>query len=912
MRTGTTIRETLTSVKAAIAAKLAVIATFLGNWLKDPWHFRIYGDSLMTPRLSRELGWIALVLGLQLVIDLWAWNRAWSFGLPLSLVVAAVLCNVFAISILAYDRSIVTLDTSRTKTAVWPLGLRGVILVAICLITAVPVELSVFESETDKRIAAKEKIDLDAIRSRAQNEETVRFDGDIAKAGEELKAVQAGSILLQRQATDFKDMRARQRQELLDSRTRESEAKTEALAQQRDVFNAEVDGSGGSGHYGMASAALGKKQVLDEMEATKAAFNTETVQIMTRFDNDTASGVKARENTAFTQATTNEEAVKTRIADLRTRKDTAIRDLQTMDGDLLAVKYGGDWRRSKGFLDRFNELSEMADESLSVTLMIWGCRFVMMLLGLLILGLKIMASEDLKVYYSRAHQYAAGHPETQASMAATGFSASEALRKAVGYDHRIRDLLEELAQARRKLAMAYEKFLREVARLATERSAKQSIHFSLGHIREGLHQYWVDKVLPAVEKVRECESTLLLRGIDQPEWPKELGDSDPSQLEDPWKVTGEDLNQNFGWVDPNTKDLLGRLDEARWALTQAWRRFQTTLHASCGERNLFSIALARDLILVRLKDVWVDEVEPKIRDLMVVEREFEVAGAELPSWPNSLCDGIDPRTIPNPITPTAAQLVSFGWQDPATSKWKGDQALQELLKFRRKVEQVLKDLEDKLSRAVFADKTVPKDEMRRRHEGSRNRQYREEVLPALTGIREQEEILRSLGREIPEWKPDSFQIADLPLTDWWRVRADMLTYYGWLGKMRECPHCQATMGETWANCMSCGKAWTEPVATPAAEVLPTPAPEPEPPALQMVICKKCRSEYVLGQRICVKCGRLLPLKIKPPEPTPEPEPPAPPVIPAPEPTPELAPVPTPGTGRKPGDTDPYLSIPKTP
>ena len=805
-----------TTIWAWCNAKAPVALKGIADRMMDPFHLKVYKGSLLTERSEKDMRWFTRILLIQLVVDLFAWTRAWSYGLTGEWYLYWPLGIVFALAILIFDRSVMVLDTSGSKRTLrlpylgvittrnsryWPLVLRGVLLLVISAITSIPVELTIFEGESLRRIDHNQKAAVDTIRAKAIGEETKFFDLKIAEVQKAVPAAATGQALLQKQLDEYRMARTADRQQAASARLPDRAVKQAAVEAQRKSLNEEEQGKvTGSGRYGVGPAAQGMRDTLAAMEADVRIYDEATAAILTKFDEDTAAGVREREKASADSLAQDKGSAEASVAQLRKEREAKLDALRVLEPAALANKYGGDYRMSVGLLDRLRELSAMADENQYVARTILGCRLVMLLMGLLVLGMKAMSSQELKRYYSFAVQAARGTDTQVHALAAAMGYADENARRALGYDSTVADLYENLSEARLAVYDKMTEFWAEVRRLAVAKNS-QDMYPRRAEIVSGLHQYWVSQVHPEVSALRDVEAECAIHGLSIPDWPVEYGvQSDPTQNPEPWMLTDMDLKIR-GWQDPTpqkSKPLLDQLAEARLKLSSACTELLAEARQLARTRNgEVGLGLPISDIHTFLHDAWKDGVVWKLGQhgwtqssqsfsmvacmavLDEVEREFVAAGEVIPDWPDWLFPGRDPRRLNHtPWQIPVGELLAMGWEDPQPKIDRAKEALKSVTEKQLHVEHVVRELNDQLGQSVVNNSEAPFVFFVNAKEPMRLQFWREKVSPWLESIEFCATEVKAGGLAAPNWYPSFSQ------KDGWRVTRELLWRYGWHGEER--------------------------------------------------------------------------------------------------------------------------------
>ena len=601
----------------------------LVDFLVNLYQLRIYkSEKLLTKRVKAEQGAQAITLTLMMFIDSWAWYRAWSYGLVEQVLIPLVLGTSFAIAAVMYDRSVIVADTTTGKVnGYYQIGGRALLLILISFLTAVPVELAVFESEITKKLESQEKAAADLIRDKAIETVNVALNADVS----ELQAQLAGDASLTQGNADtdinrFQQDRARERTQMLQAQSAKRQLLVTTLKDKSDQVALEAAGQGPSGKYGNGPAFQAMKAQEQEARQALNTFESETASQNATFDQETKEHMVQLRAARDKTVSGNQANVAKALDAKRKERKQKIEELRVMSNDKLAALYGGEWRVAKGFLARFHVLAEMADTDSYVNHIVWGCRIVMILMGMFVLSLKLMASQEFKLYYSLAAQAKNGDEDAKAAVTTGGNTEFEQY----GNSASVRSDLEELHSARKAVWLAIWELEKHLVAL-TKVDNKTGMFKTRVEIEGGLHAAWLENGAAAMGKVSEIEEHLRLIGVSVPNWPTKMG-SDPRGT-DPWKVT-EGRLAGFGWHKPDQK-----LEEVKKAKTDliAHRRELRKLIATT-EFELHQLirgepTISKSEIDALRMNVWETTFVSLLDKMSDLEFFITELGQKTPEWP---------------------------------------------------------------------------------------------------------------------------------------------------------------------------------------------------------------------------------------------------------------------------------------
>ncbi len=503
-------------------------------------------------------------------------------------------------------------------------------------ISAVPVELAVFEGEINNRIEKRERTAIDLIVDKAVLIETKRFDDEIAALEVQLgRDVSATSSTAAADVDNFEKDRARERQQILEAQVVKRNQLTQVLAAKSQQVALEAAGKGPSGKYGNGPAlkAMREQEAVERQALT--SFETDATAQLAVFDKDTQERLMGLRATRDSVVQVGQEGIAKELDQKRDAKRTKIDEIRLMaieDRPRLAGLYGESWEEARGFLARYTILDEMSEESAAVRIIKWGCMLLMVLPTLLILGIKLFPSEELVRYYSLGAQAKAGNKDAQKVLENMGYTNFATY----GLTDKARDLLADLYAARTELWMVTQQLEQTLQKLC-EPDKVTGVHRSLIYIEGLLHAEWL-KSEDTVKKVNLLENRVLLTGVLVPDWETDQFGPDPRAEVSAWKVSA-DRAETYGWHAPD--EVLQKGLEAREELALQQRQLRRLL--GVADRDLhtqISInarALKRDLEAGR-RQFFNEQLVPVLEQIEACEALIQATGQPLPKWPEGFED----------------------------------------------------------------------------------------------------------------------------------------------------------------------------------------------------------------------------------------------------------------------------------
>ncbi len=612
----------------------------IGTWfagildflVEKVYMLKVYGNTLMSPRVEAELRAYAALLTCIFGIELWAWGSTWELIFGRLCWQSVMLSLVFASITVLVDRAVIVSYTGPIrpdagfrfkKTAfrinigswVFNYSLRVALLVLTAGINAVPVELRVFRPEIEQKIHERETASLDAIRSRARTLElshvddrgvtaTMATQGDIATYIGERQT--ARELLMQSQETHRASLAAE-------------------VARRAQRASNEAAGLGSSGRVGASSAFGGERQMTADAQRALSDYNAQVATDLQNFDRATDTHVDAMRGQRIAAQASNESA-----------RQAMIDRISGMDGDELATQYGGTWREPRGFLSFLRTLLSMSAGDLQVQQIREACFLVMMVIGLMAIIIKITSSEEGGRYFYLPAQAAADNDKAKEALLKMGYVKHARL----GYDQSVKDELyrygdfcEAYTDAWRNL----QAFITEQARALTP---DEKYHYSFRVISKTITDRWMKTVAPTINGVANATRRLIQQGIEVPSWmtdengPQPIG---PAAIK--FELT-EALLTERGWKNPQPE-----LDEIerRSARFIGLRQTLAQLIDDTDNRShhLFvENPMNADRVVAQRSEIFWNEMVPLAREMNEIDDwMFRVTG-ERAKWPSYL---VDPR-----------------------------------------------------------------------------------------------------------------------------------------------------------------------------------------------------------------------------------------------------------------------------
>ena len=416
-----------------------------------------------------------------------------------------------------------------------------------------------------------------------------------------------------------------------------------------DALQNEVAGIAGAGYTGLPGDGAATR-VAREQKATavaaQAAFEEKAAADIAAFN--AATSVLVEQSKAASVA---------REGQLRGAMKAEMDEVRNTPSHELALKYGEQWQSADGLMARVEILFQMKRESAAVR---WACHaleIVMMIISLLVVGMKFMAGDDLKSYYSRAIQARRQQPEATEALVASGFVEPNT-RGNLAVPFNIADGLDRLHEMRVILARALTAYWAKVAELCGHTDPATGLHRTRTQLTAGFQKLWDEVVSQSWTRVQAQMRWVENNGVPIPPWDVEkYGQSEPHGYH-PWEVNENEI-AGYGWRDPTPQitaamEALTRLHDLRGQIVGA-------LFDLKGEiRDYARAHLAASLVEVQdcAFKFYRRQILPLRRDLTIAEEAVRRGGLKVPPRPSALAtdEALDNCWLVQP-----GMLVPWGW-----------------------------------------------------------------------------------------------------------------------------------------------------------------------------------------------------------------------------------------------------------
>ncbi len=569
-------------------------------------------------------------------------------------------------------------------------GIRAALLVVIATITSIPVDMAVLEPEINHRMERKALVAQNIMRDRALKDVDKKYAGLIAET-EKLKNAggTAAADKAQADADGYTAKRDKARGEIV----ARLDAKEKQIAQ-------EAAGTGPSGRYGEGPAVKVMKDQAELIRKELADFDAETQKELAR--------LQGERNTSITTTAT---ALETKIEALRKEQEAEKKKVREMEPAELAKEYlvepgetewtaeddgkkremskywiHDDWKPTDGFMARFREMQEIEAEGWKrmreyykaegleeewydmppEAFTIWMWRVVMFALGLFLLMLKLLSSEETRTYFHFGSQAANGDDPNVVRMAEVmGYTDPDA-RRALGWTPKVHGLMDELFHARRALVQEladFQAYLILVCRLQ-----ENGLCLTRVAIETKLRDRWESQVAKKITEITAIEDKLKLAGMAVPNWPADLNSGrDPRTLREPWRPAVRDLT-NFGWEDPTPKleearQAVIHIEELRLEIDGLILTMEGDLVRTIVDNPGITEMELRQRLETNRHKLYQRQIAPRIRELRDAIATATAVGLPISTWERREDDVARSWRLPEETV-----LRDFGWTPAPTAR----------------------------------------------------------------------------------------------------------------------------------------------------------------------------------------------------------------------------------------------------
>jgi len=604
------------------------------------FRFKQYAsEDLATPLVLAWWQRFTIAIAAQATVDWIAWFFAMLYAMN-SNVLAAVMATAIVVGVIQLDLSIITADDFEVnRWRKWgSLLFRIAFTIVIAGITAKPIELRWLEGEIENRLEKEQDAQIDAIREKAINTEKARIDAEATEVQTQLSNDASATVAnADKDLNNYVSDRAAARTQMLESQAAKRASLEKQLKDKSDMAALEAAGKGPSGKYGNGPALETIRKQEAEAKEALDKFESEAATQVANFDQITQGKLVQLRAARDNATSAGQSQLKNRLDDLRKQRREKVEELRLMSPEKLAKLYGGSYKKSFGFLARYETLEKMREEKTEVDNVVWTCRVIMCVMGFLILGLAMSAPTEFKRYYSLGAQAAAN--DTYAKRVAEGmgyddpknFAMTVAARKA----------LNDLFAARQELWLKVLELEKKIAGIVVA-DKKTGLYPTLLQIQGQLHSLWVQSGEEVLRKVGNYEEAVKRAGAKVPSWPTDKFGSDPRVGGIPvWKVDERKL-RTFGWESPDA--ALTAAKQAALELTShrlELRKQIETMEAALQELIAGNPSVSFNKVREHQFKGYREQIIPVLDKIRAAEDAMIRAGRDTPDWPE---DFADPRS----------------------------------------------------------------------------------------------------------------------------------------------------------------------------------------------------------------------------------------------------------------------------
>lgn len=599
---------------------------------------RYASTELATPLVKAWWQAFYIAMACQATVDFIAWFFAMLYAMN-NVFLAGLMAAAIVGGITQLDISIITADDSEVNR--WRkygnVLFRIAFTLVIAGITAIPMELRWFQSEIEERLEMEQTARFDALRDKAINTEKTRIDAEVAEVQTQLSNDASATV-----ANADKDLntyikdRTQARTQMLEAQATQRGSLQKALKDKSDQVALEAAGKGPSGKYGNGPALETMRKQEQEAKEALDKFESDAATQVAQFDQVTQGKLVQLRAARDNATSVGQKELKDRLDGLRKERREKVEELRLMSPEKLAKLYGGSYKKSFGFLARYETLEKMRVEKAEVDTTVWACRVIMAIMGLLILGLAMSAPTEFKRYYSVGAQAAAN--DTFAKRVVEGMGYDDP--KNFALTTRSRAALEGLFAARQELWLKVLELEKQLAGIVVA-DKKTGLYPTMLQIQGQLHSLWVQGGEDVLTKVGKKEEEVRRLGAKVPSWPTEKFGSDPRVAGIPvWKVDERKL-RTFGWESPDA--ALNAAKQAALGLTSdrlELRRQVEEMEVAIQELIAGNPTISFEQVRRAQFQAYREKIIPVLHKVRTAEDAIIRAGRDLPDWPE---DYADPR-----------------------------------------------------------------------------------------------------------------------------------------------------------------------------------------------------------------------------------------------------------------------------
>ena len=365
------------------------------------FRFKQYAsEDLATPLVLAWWQRFTIAIAAQATVDWIAWFFAMLYAMN-SNVLAAVMATAIVVGVIQLDLSIITADDFEVnRWRKWgSLLFRIAFTIVIAGITAKPIELRWLEGEIENRLEKEQDAQIDAIREKAINTEKARIDAEATEVQTQLSNDASATVAnADKDLNNYVSDRAAARTQMLESQAAKRASLEKQLKDKSDMAALEAAGKGPSGKYGNGPALETIRKQEAEAKEALDKFESEAATQVANFDQITQGKLVQLRAARDNATSAGQSQLKNRLDDLRKQRREKVEELRLMSPEKLAKLYGGSYKKSFGFLARYETLEKMREEKTEVDNVVWTCRVIMCVMGFLILGLATSAPTEFKRY----------------------------------------------------------------------------------------------------------------------------------------------------------------------------------------------------------------------------------------------------------------------------------------------------------------------------------------------------------------------------------------------------------------------------------------------------------------------------------------------------------------------------------
>ncbi|MBI2551359.1 DUF4407 domain-containing protein [Candidatus Uhrbacteria bacterium] len=631
----------LMSVTMFLWATLDKIVNFLR--IPELIDLKVYGDRNLEPPASKAILDAKALIGVNFVIDVFAWMGYWFIGLQTNawvyvlgmafpLLIALVDLSLYKVDVLAFKRA-------REQWSKWmgwmknPFLLRIILALGFTFATALPLDLLFMRQEIVRQLDRDKKPKLDKIREDAVASKRDEYEKLIAEASKGSSDGQSAAL----------EGRKGARSELIASLA-EDRKPIEARIKELDRRIADEIAGNGTSKKGTCG------RICQDLKQTKA----ETVAERTEAEKTAREAIVAFDKETDSMRRGDTDTGSSKVRALQRERQEEENKIRRLDPKELAAIYSGDFEESNGISDQHRALWKVIRSDWSNFFIVMLVHLVMMAPSLLLILFKGRAPKELHLYYSREYQAAKGNPDVLEGFRVEGYEPS-----IDGFftDEKVQQVHKEIHDADEALVTAFRSFETTIRQEASPQRTKSS------EIEKVVHKHWDKIVVPALDRVRRAERAAAKGDIRFPKSRTTWGSAYPGEPHPRRFIDNMfDSLLEIGWVDAGP--LLRRAAQLQEKVRAEYARISMEIghiEDEARSRAVGNPTMPYATLQQQKYAAALDRVFRPLRELGPILDEIQSLGEEIPPLPSRMPSLKGPQAF---FQVNTDELRVLGWTGP--------------------------------------------------------------------------------------------------------------------------------------------------------------------------------------------------------------------------------------------------------